>query len=238
VVDLKTLRTLTKINTEGGENPDFIAYDSVSKRIFAFNGRSHNASVIDAAELKLVATIPLDGKPEAAVTDSTEALFVNIEDKDEITKLDARKAEAVTTWSIAGCHQPAALAIDREKRRLFSGCQNKRLVVVDADSGRAVAVLPIGEGVDAAAFDPNTKLLFSSQDDGTLTLAQEVAPGAYAVVQNVVTQLGARTLAFNPRNHDIYLVSAEFEAASASQGRPRRTVKAGTFTLLVVSARN
>jgi DNA-binding beta-propeller fold protein YncE len=238
VIDLKTLRTLTKIKTEGGENPDFIAYDSVSKRVLAFNGRSHNASVIDATELKLVATIPLDGKPEAAVTDGTGALFVNIEDKDEITKLDAGKAEAVTSWPIVGCHEPAALAIDREKRKLFIGCQNRRLVVVNADSGKDVATLPIGAGVDAAAFDSDTKLVFSSQDDGSLTIISEVAPGAYAVVQNVVTQLGARTLALNPGNHDLYLVTAQFEIPAEGQARPRRTVKAGTFTLLVVSARN
>jgi len=238
VVDLKTLRILTKIKTEGGENPDFIAYDSVSKRVFAFNGRSQNASVIDAAALKLVATIPLDGKPESAVTDGTGALFVNIEDKDEITKLDAGKAVAVTSWPIAGCHQPAALAMDREKRKLFTGCQNKRLVVVDADNGRDVATLPIGAGVDAAAFDSNKKLVFSSQDDGTLTIVREVSPGAYAVVQNVVTQLGARTLALNSENHDLYLVSAEFETPAEGPARPRRTVKAGTFTLLVVGAKN
>src|SRR5215470_8753750 len=120
VFDLKTLRTLSKISTPNGENPDFIAYDSVSKRVFAFNGRSHNASVIDAVQMKLVATIPLAGKPEAAVTDGKGALFVNIEDKDEITKLDAGKAEAVTTWPVAGCHGPAALAIDGEKRMLFA----------------------------------------------------------------------------------------------------------------------
>lgn len=238
VFELKTLRILTKIKTEAGENPDFIAYDSVSKRVFAFNGRSHNASVIDATDLKVLATIPLDGKPESAVTDGTGALFVNIEDRDEITKLDAGKAAAVATWPIPGCHQPAALAIDREKRRLFSGCQNKRLVVVDANSGRDVATLPIGAGVDAAAFDPNTKLAFSSQDDGTLTIVKEVAPGAYGVVQTVITQLGARTLALNPKNHDLYLVTAEFEMPAADQARPRRTVKASTFTLLVVSSRN
>lgn len=238
VFDLRSLRTLTKIKTEAGENPDFIAYDSISKRVFAFNGRSHNVSVIDAAELKLVATVPLDGKPESAVTDGTGTLFVNIEDKDAITKLDASKAEAVATWPIAGCHQPAALAIDREKRKLFTGCQNKRLVVVDANSGRDVAALPIGEGVDAAVFDPDTRLVFSSQDDGTLTIVKEVTPGAYGVVQSVVTQLGARTLALNPKNHDLYLVTAEFEIPAADQARPRRTIKAGTFTLLVVSARN
>jgi len=238
VFDLKTLRTLTKIKTEGGENPDFIAYESVSKRVFAFNGRSHNASVIDAADLKLVATIPLDGKPEAAVTDGMGSLFVNIEDRDEITKLDAGKAEAVATWPIPQCHQPAALAIDREKRKLFTGCQNKRLVVVDANSGRDIAALPIGAGVDAAVFDPDTRLVFSSQDDGTLTIVKDVAPGEYAVIQSLSTQLGARTLALNAKNHEVYLVTAEFEIPAAGQARPRRTVKAGTFTLLVVSARN
>jgi len=239
VFDLATLKTIAKIRTEGGENPDFIAYDAISNRVFTFNGRSHNASAIDAVALKLVATVPLDGKPEAAVTDGKGMLFVNIEDKNEITEIDTRKVLVVTTWPLQECESPSALAIDRQQRRLFAGCHNKVMTVVDADSGRRVASLPIGAGVDAAAFDAGTKLVFSSQDDGTLTVVKESPAGGYAVMQNVATQLGARTLALNPTNHDVYLVTAEFELTSANgQERSRRTIKPGTFTVLVVGAGN
>jgi DNA-binding beta-propeller fold protein YncE len=239
VFDLSTLKTITRIKNDVGENPDFIAYDAVSKRVFTFNGRSHNASAVDAVSLKVVATIPLDGKPEAAVSDGKGMLFVNIEDKNEITEIDARKALAVTSWPLQGCESPSALAIDRPQRRLFAGCHNKVMAVVDADSGKLLASLPIGAGVDAAVFDDGAGLALSSQDDGTLTIVKQSAADSYAVLQNVATQLGARTLALNPKNHDVYLVTAEFELASVDgQQRPRRTMKPGTFTLLVVGAGN
>lgn len=237
VFDLATLETLAKIRTEGGVNPDFIAYDSVSKRIFAFNGRSHNASVIDAVGLRLLAAIPLEGKPEAAVTDGRGLMFVNIEDKNQITELDTRQAVVTRSWPVPGCEQPAALAIDRESHRLFAGCLNRLLAILDAESGQVVAGLPIGEGVDAAAFDPETKLTFSAQGDGTVTIVKMIG-GQYAVVQNIVTRPGARTLALNPKNHDVYLVTAEFEASPPAEGqkRPQRIMKPGTFMLLVLGA--
>jgi len=239
VFDLKSLRTVGLIRTEGGENPDFILYEPISHRVLTFNGRSHNASVIDAIGGKLVATIPLDGKPEAAVADGTGMVDVNIEDKNEITKLDAKNGTVVTKWPIRGCEEPAALALDTQTRKLFVGCQNQLLAIVDADNGGVVGALPIGAGVDAAAFDAIAKLTFSSQGDGTLTVIGNGRSGTYEVVQQVATQRGARTLALNPNNHDIYLVTAEFEEASSSSAQPRqrRVVKEGTFTLLVVSER-
>ena len=240
VFDLKTLGTIAKIKTEGGRNPDFIAYDAVSKRVFTFNGASANASVIDAAGQKLVATIPLDGKPEAAVADGSGLMYVDIEDKNEVTVIDTRKAVVVKSWPIAGCEEPAALALDKAARKLFVGCHNRKLAIVDTESGKVAATLPIGAGVDAAAFDPAAKLAFSSQGDGTLTIVREGSPGAYEVAQDVSTQRGARTMALNPANHDVYLVTAEFEEAPAAAGekRPRRTMKPGSFVLLVVSARS
>ena len=236
VFDLRSLKTIVKIGTEGGENPDFIAYDSFSKRIFAFNGKSHSASVFDAVALKLIATIPLEGKPEAAVVDGKGMLFVDIEDRNKIAVIDTRRAAVLTSWPVAGCEEPAALAIDIEKRRLFVGCQNRVLAVVDADSGKSVAALPIGAGVDAVAFERATKMIFSSQGDGTMTVIGEVAGDKYSVLQDVATQTGARTLALNPVSHDVYLVSAEFNEAAPveRQQRPRRIMKPGTFSLLVV----
>ena len=236
VFDLNTLKTITKIETIGGENPDFIAYDAVSKRILAFNGRSHNASVIDAATDKLVATIALTGKPEAAVADGKGKMFVNIEDKNEITAIDTRKDAVAASWPLAGCNEPAGLAIDTQTRRLFVGCHNKLMVILNADSGKVVTTLPIGEGVDANAFDTETKQAFSSQGDGTLTVVKEETADKFRVQQNATTQRGARTMALNPKNHDIYLVSAEYDEAPAVDGqqRLRRTMKPDTFTLLVM----
>jgi YVTN family beta-propeller protein len=237
VFDLNTLKTITKIKTIGGENPDFIAYDAVSKRILTFNGRSHNASVIDAATDKLVATIVLTGKPEAAVADGKGMMFVNIEDKNEITAIDTRRDAVATSWPLAGCNEPAGLAIDTQTRRLFVGCHNKLMVILNADSGKVVTTLPIGEGVDANAFDKETKQAFSSQGDGTLTIVKEETADKFRVQQNAATQRGARTMALNPKNHDIYLVSAEYDEAPAVDGaqRPRRTMRPDTFTLLVMS---
>jgi YVTN family beta-propeller protein len=236
VFDLNTLKTIAKIKTIGGENPDFIAYDAVSKRILAFNGRSHNASVIDAATDKLVATIALSGKPEAAVADGKGMMFVNIEDKNEITAIDTRRDAVAASWPVAGCNELAGLAIDTQTRRLFVGCHNKLMVILNADSGKVVTTLPIGEGVDANAFDTETKQAFSSQGDGTLTIVREESADKFSVQQNAATQRGARTMALNPKNHDIYLVSAEYDEAPAvvGQQRLRRTMKPDTFTLLVM----
>jgi YVTN family beta-propeller protein len=235
VFDLKTLKTVGKVALTNAENPDFILYDAFSRRVFVFNGRSSNASVIDAATARLVATIPLHGKPEAAVTDGAGKVFVNIENRNEITAIDARELKAAVSWPVAGCDEPAGLAMDTSSRRLFAGCHNKVMAVVNADNGKLVASLPIGEGVDANVFDPEAKLALSSQGDGTLTVVREETPDRYAVTQNVATQRGARTMALNPKSHDVYLVSADFEEVAAAEGRerPRRTIKPGTFTLLV-----
>ena len=237
VFDLKSLKTLAKIPIVGGENPDFIAYDGATKHVVAFNGRSHNATVIDAATDTLIATIPLSGKPEAAVADGQGMMFVDIEDQNEVAAIDMRKNAVVKRWPLPGCDEPAGLAIDAKTRRLFVGCHNKLMVVLNADNGKVVATLAIGEGVDANAFDPETRQIFSSQGDGTLTVMKEESADKFTVLQTVTTQRGARTMALNPKSHEIYLVSAEFDEPAAIEGqpKPRRTMKADTFTLLVIS---
>src|SRR5215471_10397163 len=229
VFDLKSLKETNRIKLEGAENPDAILYDPASKRVFTFNGRSKNASVIDATNDKLVGTISLDGKPEFAAADGKGKVFVNIEDKSEIVKIDAAKAAVDNTWPLAPCEEPSGLAIDQKNRRLFAGCGNKMMAVVNADSGKVVTTVPIGQGVDANGFDPGTTLAFSSNGDGTLTVVHEDSPDAFSVVQNATTQRGARTMALNPGNHDVYLVTAEFEEAPPAEGqtRPRRTMKPG-----------
>jgi DNA-binding beta-propeller fold protein YncE len=236
VFTASSLKTTAKIATPKGENPDFIAYDEGTKQVLAFNGRSHNASVIDAVGDKLVATIPLAGKPEAAVSDGRGLMFVDIEDKNALQSIDLKTGAVVATWPLAGCDEPAGLAIDRAARRLFVGCHNKVLLVVNADTGKTVAQLPIGEGVDANGFDAQRKLVYSSQGDGTLSVIRAAAADNYKIAQTVATARGARTMAVNAAEHQVYLVTAEFDEQppAVGQTRPRRTMKPGTFTLLVV----
>jgi DNA-binding beta-propeller fold protein YncE len=235
VFDLKTLKETARIKIEG-ENPDAIMYEPTTQRIFTFNGRSKNATVIDAAKGTVVGNIPLDGKPEFAVADGKGVVFVNIEDKNEITSIDAKKAAVIKSWPLTGCDEPSGLAIDQKNRRLFSGCGNKIMAVTNADTGKVVTTIPIGQGVDANAFDPDEQFAFSSNGEGTLTIAHEDSPDKYSVVENVPTQRGARTMALNTDTHDTLLVTAEIEETPpAKEGeRPRRTMKPGTFTLLLV----
>jgi DNA-binding beta-propeller fold protein YncE len=236
VFDLKTLKETSKIKLDGGENPDAILYDPASKRVFTFNGRSKNATAIDAEKGTVVGTIPLDGKPEFAAADGKGTVFVNIEDKSELTSIDAKKAAVIKSWPLTGCEEPSGLAIDQKHRRLFAGCHNKVMAVVNADDGKVITTVPIGLGVDANAFDPKLDLAFSSNGDGTLTVVHEDSPGTFKVVQNADTQRGARTMALDTENHDVFLVTAEFDEQPPAEGqtRPRRTMKPGSFTLLVM----
>jgi hypothetical protein len=235
VFDLKTLRPISKIKVTG-ENPDAIVYDPASKRVFTFNGRSRNATVIDAVKGTVIATIPLAGKPEFAVADGKGMIFNNVEDKSELESIDTRRAVVAHVWPLAPCEEPSGLAIDRRHRLLFAGCRNKLMAIVAADSGRVVATEPIGEHCDATRFDPRTQLAFSSNGDGTLTVIHEDSPNKFSLVQDAPTQQYARTMAVNRANHDVYLVTAEMEPAPAATGerRHRPSVKPGTFTLLVM----
>ena len=239
VFAMSTSKTLTKIATPLGANPDFIAYDAATGRVVAFNGQSSNVSVIDAATDRLVATIALSGKPEAAVVDGKGLMYVNIEDRNALTAIDLRAGVALATWPLQGCDEPAALAIDTQGGRLFVGCHNLTALVVQASDGAVLARLPIGAGVDAAGFDPLTRLAFTSQGDGTLTVIAQDSTAAYVVAQTVKTAPGARTMALDPKNHRVFLVTADFEeaAAASGSGRARRTVTPNTFRVLGVAAR-
>ena len=238
VFDLKTLKETDRIKIEG-ENPDAILYDASSKRVFTFNGRSKNATVIDATNNKVVATIPLDGKPEFAATDEKGHVYVNLEDKSMVAEIDSQKLTVMNRWPLAPCEEPSGMAIDRKHRRLFSNCSNKLMAVMDADSGKVIATVTIGAGVDGGGFDPETGFAFSSNGgDGTLTLVHEDAPDKFSVVDNVPTQRGARTMTLDPKKHKIFLVTAEFGQApqpTKEQPRPRRPVVPGSFTFLIVS---
>ncbi len=236
VFDLESLKVLATVATTG-ENPDAIAYEPMSRRVFTFNGRSRNATAIDAATARVVGTLALGGKPEFAVADGRGCVFVNLEDRSAIVRLDATALKVEDSWQLTPCEGPTGLAIDREHRRLFAGCRNGRMAVVDADSGRVMTTLPIGSGVDATAFDPRTSLAFSSNGDGTLTVVHEDTPEKFTLLGNVPTKRGARTMALDERTHRIYLSTAEFgppASPTAGNPRPRPPVLPGTLEVLVV----
>ena len=236
VFDLKTLAPIARIHTSG-VNPDAIVYDDFSHRVFAFNGRSGDATAIDAATNTVAGTIPLGGKPEFAVVDGRGALWVNIEDKSEIAKIDTKTLAVQSRWPLAPCEEPSGLAMDRATRRLFTVCSNKLMAIVDADGGKVVATVPTGDGTDAAGFDPATKLAFASNGEGTLTVVHEDTPDSAHVVQTVTTQRGARTMALDPHTHIVYEVTADFgppPAPTADRPRPRPTMIPESFTLLVI----
>lgn len=237
VFDLKTLAPSgSKIKV--GENPDAILYEPATKRVFTFNGRSQDSTAIDAASGKVLATIKLDGKPEFAASDAKGEVFVNIEDKSELTVIDPNKLEVKTKWPLAPCTEPSGLGLDRKNRRLFVGCDNKMMAVVDADSGKVLATPAIAEGVDATAYDDETDLAFASCGQGVLTVVKQDSPQKFSVVENVKTEPGARTMALDTKTHNVFTVTAKFgppPAATADNPHPRRTILPDTFEVLVLS---
>jgi hypothetical protein len=234
IFDLKTLKVLGEAKT--GENPDAIIYDPASHRVFTFNGRSGDSTAINAADGKVAGTVALGGRPEFAGADGKGQVYVNLEDKNMVAVVDASGLSVKSKWPLAPCEEPSGMAIDREHRRLFIGCHNQMMAVMDADNGRIVATPPIGRGVDANRFDPETGLAFSSNGDGTLTVVHEDSPEKFSVIENVQTQRGARTMEIDPKTHRVFLVTAEFgppPPATADQPRPRPSIVPGSFTLLV-----
>lgn len=233
IFDIKNLGLISKVKV--GDNPDAILYDPASKRVFTFNGRSHDSSAIDAASGKVLGTIPLDGKPEFAASDAKGEIFVNIEDKSELVAIDPVKLDVKAKWPLAPCTEPSGLSIDRKHRRLFVGCDNKMMAVVDADSGKVLATPAIGEGVDATAFDDETNLAFASCGEGVLTVVKEDSPEKFSVAENVKTQQGARTMALDSKTHNAFVVTAEFgppPAPTADNPHPRRSVVPDSFVVL------
>ncbi len=236
IFDLKTLAVISTVKITG-TNPDAIVYDPVTKRVFTMNGRSNDATAIDAATGEVAGTIELGGRPEFAVSDFAGHLYVNLEDKNEELQLDPRGLKVLARWPMAPCESPSGLAIDRAHHRLFAGCRNKMMAVIDAETGKVVATPAIGAGVDANAFDPGTQFAFSSNGDGTLTVVHEDSPNSFTVVENVATERGARTMALDEKTHNVYLVTAEFGPAPAptpEQPRPRPPMVPDTFHVIVV----
>jgi DNA-binding beta-propeller fold protein YncE len=237
VINLRTLELIADVKITG-ENPDAITYDQFSKKIFVFNGRTANATVLDAATNAVVGTIALEGKPEFPASDGKGKLFVNIEDKSLISVIDVNTLKVLESWPIAPGEEASGLALDTETNRLFAVCGNKLMVVVDAVDGHVVANLPIGDGCDGVKFDPILKRAYSSNGEGTMTVVQEVNKDSFKVLENVPTMPGARTLAIDTKTHHIYMPSAEFNpapAATAENPRPRRSPKPDSFYVMDIA---
>jgi YVTN family beta-propeller protein len=235
VVDLTALKTISKIDT--GESPDAIVYEPRHNEVYVFNHKGNSATVIDAKEAKVVATIQLEGSPEFAATDENAGrVYCNIEDKNEVAVIDAAKHEVIARWPLAPGEGPSGIALDAAHHRLFAGCHNKMMVMLDTETGKVLATVPIGAGVDGCAFDDSMQLAFASCGDGTTTIAKEESPEKLTVVQTLKTERGARTMAIDPKTHRIYLPTAQFQpppspSPGASPARP--TIVPNTLKLLV-----
>jgi DNA-binding beta-propeller fold protein YncE len=237
VVDLKTLATIADVKVTG-ENPDAIMYDKFSGKVFVFNGRTSNATVINAKTNEVTGTIALEGKPEFPVSDDNGNIYVNIEDKSLISVIDAKTLKVLKSWPIAPGEEASGLALDNETHRLFTVCSNKLMVIVDANDGHIVSNLPIGEGCDGVKFDQTLKRAYASNGEGTITVVQESGKDSFKVLENIKTMPGARTLALDPGTHHIYSPTAEMNpapAATADNPRPRRSPKPGTFVVMDIA---
>jgi DNA-binding beta-propeller fold protein YncE len=239
IFDLKSLAQLGVTPADPGT--DAVVYDPVSKRVFTFNGKKegvHDASVIDAATSKAAGTIQLPGSPEFPVADGAGHVYVNIEDKSALVQIDSKTLKVTATWPLAPCEEPSGLAIDVAHHRLFAGCHNKLMVMADGDTGKVIATVPIGDGVDANAFDPGTGYAFSSNGEGTLTVAHEDAPDKLSLVEQVKTSPGARTMAVDFKTHRVFLMAGKFGARRPKpspdnpHGYPQ--IEAGTAKLLIL----
>jgi YVTN family beta-propeller protein len=235
VVDLATLKTISKIDT--GESPDAVVYEPRHREVYIFNHRGNSVTVVDAKTEKVVATIPLDGNPEFAVVEEKGGrVYCNLEDKNEVAVIDTTKHEVIASWPVAPGEGPGGIAFDLAHHRLFVGCHNKMMLMIDTETGKIVATVPIGAGTDGCAFDDARQLAFASCGDGTTTIAKEEAPDKLTVVQTLKTERGARTMAIDPKTHRIYLPTAQFQpppspSPGASPARP--TIVPNTLKLLV-----
>jgi YVTN family beta-propeller protein len=235
VVDLKTLSTISKIDT--GENPDALVYEPRRGEVYIFNHTGKSATVINAKTATVVATIPLEGSPEFAVADSaTGHVYCNLEDKSEVAVIDTTKHEVTARWPLSPGEEPTGIALDAAHHRLFVTCHNKMMEMLDSTTGKVLATVPIGAGVDGCAFDDATQVAFASCGEGTATIAKEETPEKLSVVQTLKTERGARTIALDPKTHRIYLPTAQFEptpspSPGASPTRPK--IVPNTLKLLV-----
>ncbi len=238
VVEFNRQTNTVEKTIPAGDHPDGGVFEPVTKTVWAFNGRSHNVTVIDTNTDHVVATIALPGKPEFPVADGRGYVFDNIEDKSELVKLDAKTLKLADTWPLAPCESPSGLAIDAAHRRLFPVCDNQMMAVVDANNGKVVTTVPIGDGPDAARFAANGQYAFSPNgESGTLTVIHEDSPDHYSVVQTVTTKRGARTMAMDPDGERVYVVTADFgprPEPTADHPHPRPPIVPGSFEIIAI----
>lgn len=233
VFDLDSLAVVATI-AGTGDKPDAIVYDPASRHVFTFNGKGRSFSVIDPSRNAVVATIPLAGKPEFAVSDEAGHVYVNLEDRAELVKIDSTTNAILATWSLGSCESPTGLAIDRKWHRLFSVCDNQRMAVTSADTGKVVMQVPIGAGSDAVVFDGATSTVFSSNGESdNITAVHQDDADHYRVVATIPTQRSARTLTLDPATHRLYLSAATL-VPPADGGRP--IAAPGSFLVLSVGA--
>ncbi|MEO7458175.1 MAG: YncE family protein [Gemmatimonadaceae bacterium] len=234
--DLATLEPLGRAH--GAEDADAIIFDAASRRVFSFNGDAHSSTVVDPATGKVVATIPLGGKPEYGVAAGDGMVYANLTDVSEVVEIDARELKVVRRWPTGACKQPVAMAIDLGHRRLFSGCRSGVMAVSDIANGVVVATVPIGAGTDGAAFDPSTHDAFASNADGTLTIIHQDTPDAYRVLQTLRTAPGSRNMGLDTVSHRVFVVAAKMgpAPAEATPSNPRRrpVVLPGSFEVLII----
>jgi YVTN family beta-propeller protein len=207
IFDLKTLKTIAEV--PAGKKPDAIIYDPATSRVFAFNGGSNSATVIEAKDGKVAGTIDLGGGPEFAAADANGFVYDNLEDESLVLKINSRTLKVEQRWPTAPCASPSSMAMDRANRRLFLGCRSKVMAVMNADTGQVITTLPIGDHVDATAFDVETRLIFDSNGEGTVTVIREESPDKYSIVETVKTLPRAKTSALDPKTHQLFLSTAE-----------------------------
>jgi DNA-binding beta-propeller fold protein YncE len=236
MVDANTFKVLGHI--PAAEDADAIIYDAASEHVFSFNGDAHNATVVDARTGKLVRNVPLGGKPETGIAAGNGKVYVNLTDISEVVEIDSKALTVTRRWSTAPCKQPVAMAIDVAHNRLFSGCRSGVAAISDIGAGTIVTTLPIGQGVDGAAFDPATGDAFFAAVDGTLTIIHEDSPNGYHVVQSLATIDRGRNMGLDPLTHQVFVVGAKFgpTPAESTVANPRRRppMIPGSFTLLVI----
>lgn len=236
IFNLKTLEVIIKTKITG-VNPDAILYDEFSHKVFVYNGRTDDATVIDAKTNKILETIKLTGKPEFSVTDGKGKIYVNIEDKNSITCINATTLKVEANWSITPGEEPTGLAIDNKNHRLFAVCGNKMMVVVNSDDGKIITTIPIGDGCDGVIFNEARKHIITSNGDGTLTVIKQEDADKYSVIETLITQKGARTITLDKTTNQLFLPTAEYgetPAITAENPHPRPPIKPNSFVILVV----
>ncbi|MSO20255.1 MAG: YncE family protein [Acidobacteria bacterium] len=235
IFDLKTLKIIQEVPIAPG--PDGFLFDPATRRVFSFSRSSKNASAVNGAEGTVARILDLGGVPEAAAADGKGNVLITIQDQDRIVKFDSKKLEITDSWPVApACTQPTSMAIDRKNSRLFVGCRGKQFIVMNTETGKVLTTLPIGQGTDAATYDPDTRLIFISNGEGTVTIIHQETPDKYTIVETLKTEEGAKTMALDLKTHRIYVATADRStppAPAPGEQPAARVVAPGTFRVLM-----